>query len=208
MQAGHISEALRGTYSRLIVDEYQDCSLVQHAIIDALATVLPTVVLGDPMQAIFGFAGNQLIHWQTHAEAQFPSLGVLETPWRWLNVGADALGHWLLQARALLQGGHGVDLRGAPNQVVWVALDAPNADRQRRTAALTRTDGDEQTVLIIGDARNSRGRHQFASQTPGATSVEAVDLGDLIGFARRFDLGAPKALHELVNFVADLMDTG
>lgn len=205
LRAGHINEALRGTYSRLIVDEYQDCNLVQHAIIDALAVVLPTVVLGDPMQAIFGFAGNQLIHWQTQAEAQFPPFGILRTPWRWRNAGTEALGHWLLEARALLQDGRTVDLRDAPNEVAWVELDDVNADRQRRAAALTPIAGHEETVLIIGDARNPRGRHQFASQTPGATSVEAVDLSDLIAFARRFDLGAPDALRELVNFLADLM---
>ena len=53
-----------------------------------------------------------------------------------------------------------------------------NADNQRRAAAQTRLVGQEETVLIIGDARNPRGRHQFTGQTPGATSVEAVDLGD------------------------------
>ena len=72
-------------------------------------------------------------------------------------------------------------------------------------AAQTRTVGEEETVLIIGDARNPRGRHQFTSQTPGATSVETVDLGDLLGFARRFDIGAANALEQLVSFAAEVM---
>ena len=205
LQAGHITEALRATYSRLIVDEYQDCSTVQHAIVDALATVMPTVVLGDPMQAIFGFAGNQLVGWQTHVETRFPNVGELRTPWRWRNAGTEALGHWLLDARIRLQGGRGVDLQGAPAEVQWVQLKGTIADQQRRTAAQTRTMGQEVNVLIIGDARNPRGRHQFTSQTPGATSVEAVDLGDLIGFARRFNPHAADALNQLINFAADLM---
>lgn len=205
LRAGHISDALQGTYSRLIVDEYQDCSLVQHAVVDALAMVLPTAVVGDPMQAIFGFAGNQLVHWQAHVEVQFPAVGALGTPWRWRNAGVEPLGRWLLDARSQLQGGQGVNLRGAPGEVQWVPLNAANAAQQRRTAALTRTVGHEETVLIIGDARNPRGRHQFTSQTPGATSVEAVDLGDLVGFARRFNADAANALDQLVNFAADLM---
>jgi DNA helicase-2/ATP-dependent DNA helicase PcrA len=205
LQAGHVSDALRATYSRLIVDEYQDCNMVQHAIVDALATVLPAVVLGDPMQAIFGFAGNQLVHWQAHVEAQFPAVGSLETPWRWRNAGTEPLGRWLLEARAQLQGGQGVDLLGAPGEVQWVQMNVANADQQRRVAAQTRTVGQEETVLIIGDARNPRGRHQFTSQTPGATSVEAVDLGDLVGFARRFNIGVANALDQLVNFAAEVM---
>lgn len=205
LQAGHVSDALRATYSRLIVDEYQDCSLVQHAIVDALATVLPTAVLGDPMQAIFGFAGNQLVHWQGNVEAQFPAAGKLGTPWRWRNAGTEPLGRWLLEARARLERGRGVDLREAPAEVQWVQLSAANADQQRRAAAQTRTTGQEESVLIIGDARNPRGRHQFTSQTPGATSVEAVDLGDLVGFARRFNIGAANALDQLVGFSAEVM---
>lgn len=205
LQGNHLNDALRGTYSRLLVDEYQDCSVVQHAIVDALATVLPASVLGDPMQAIFGFAGNQLVHWQAHVEARFPAAGALGTPWRWRNANAEALGRWLLDVRTQLQGQHAVDLRRAPGEVQWVQLTAANADQQRRVAAQTRTTGQEQTVLIVGDSRNARGRHQLTSQTPGATSVEAVDLGDLVGFARRFDPGAADALAQLVNFAAEIM---
>ena len=83
-------------------------------------------------------------------------------------------------------------------------LSAANADQQRRSAAQTRRVGQEETVLIIADARNPRGRHQFTSQTPGATSVEPVDLGDLVGFARSFNIVAPNALDKLVGFSVHL----
>lgn len=205
LQAGHLSTALRATYARVIVDEYQDCNLVQHSIVDALANDLPTVVLGDPMQAIFGFAGNRLVNWDRDVVPRFPSIGELATPWRWINAGMEELGRWLLQARAELQVGRAVDLRAAPAGMQWVHLDAANAEERRRTAAHTRLQDGEETVLIIGDARNPRGRHQFTSQTRGATSVETVDLGDLTSFARRFDLAQADALEHLVNFAGDLM---
>jgi superfamily I DNA/RNA helicase len=57
LQGKHLSDVLQATYDRLFVDEYQDCSLVQHALAVELAKVLPTCVLGDPMQAIFGSRG-------------------------------------------------------------------------------------------------------------------------------------------------------
>lgn len=205
LQAGHLSTALRATYARVIVDEYQDCNLVQHSIVDALAADLPTVVLGDPMQAIFGFAGNRLISWGGDVVPRFPPIGELAKPWRWINAGTEELGQWLLYARAELQTGRAVDLRAAPTGLQWVQLDAANLENGRRIAAQTRLQDGEQTVLIIGDARNPRGRHQFTSQTHGATSVETVDLGDLTSFARRFDLTRADALEHLVNFAGDVM---
>ena len=42
LQAGHLAQPLRATYARLLVDEYQDCNVVQHAIVSGLAQVLPT----------------------------------------------------------------------------------------------------------------------------------------------------------------------
>jgi len=203
--AKDISGPLRATYTRLLVDEYQDCSVVQHAIIAALSADLPTTVLGDPMQAIFGFGGNQLVDWQDHVEAFFPAIGALDTPWRWRNAGTEALGRWLLEVRDLLKRRQPVDLRAAPPEVEWVQLHASTADQQRRTAAQTRVTGNEQTVLIISDARNVSGRHQLSSQTPGATSVERVDLDDLVSFAQRFDLGAPDAVEQLINFAGGLI---
>ena len=166
---------------------------------------LPTIVLGDPMQAIFGFQGNQLVDWNAHVETQFPQIGTLATPWRWRNSGTEALGLWLLEARGVLQRRQGVNLRTAPPEVQWVQLDAATANQQRRTAAQIRTTGDEETVLIIGDALNVRGRHELSSQTPGASSVESVDLGDLVAFARRFDMGAADAMEQLVRFPGELV---
>jgi hypothetical protein len=205
LQAGHLSIALRATYARVIVDEYQDCNLVQHSIVDALAEELPTVVLGDPMQAIFNFGGNRLVNWATDVVRRFPAIGELATPWRWINAGAEDLGRWLLHARAELQAGRQVDLATAPAGLHWVQLDAADLDGGRRTAALTRLQDGESTVLIIGDSRNTRGRHQFTSQTRGATSVETVDLADLINFARSFDLARPAALEQLVSFAGELI---
>ncbi|WP_366918679.1 UvrD-helicase domain-containing protein [Burkholderia vietnamiensis] len=48
LQAGHISAPITSTYSRLLVDEYQDCNTAQHAIVCSIAQILPTCILGDP----------------------------------------------------------------------------------------------------------------------------------------------------------------
>jgi DNA helicase-2/ATP-dependent DNA helicase PcrA len=45
----------------------------------------------------------------------------------------------------------------------------------------------------------------MASQTPGATTVEAVDLVDLTDFGAAFNLDAADALTRLVQFAAGVM---
>jgi DNA helicase-2/ATP-dependent DNA helicase PcrA len=204
LEAGHISDAIYSTYSHLLVDEYQDCNSTQHAIVCSIAQTLPTCVFGDPMQAIFGFR-DPLVQWEHEVLAAFPPIGVLQTPWRWRLAGMDSLGAWLLQARALLQAGQPVDLRGAPEGVQWVQLTHGMEVQQRLTAA--RTDGPNRDgrVLVIGDSINVDGRHRLAMQTPGATCVEAVDLRDLVNFARRLDLAGPDALRHTAEFATSLM---
>lgn len=204
LRAGHISDPITASYSRLLVDEYQDCNITQHAIVCSIAQTLPTCILGDPMQAIFGFR-DPLVHWEREAQAAFPPIGVLQTPWRWSLVGMDALGAWLLQARASLQAGRPVDLREAPDGVEWVRLTQGMEVQQRLVAARAEAPNRDGRVLVIGDSMKVSSRHQLTMQTPGATSVEAVDLKDLLSFARQFDLASPNALQLLAEFATSLM---
>ncbi|MDN4145664.1 UvrD-helicase domain-containing protein [Pseudomonas sp. 2023EL-01195] len=205
LQAGHLAQPLRATYARLLVDEYQDCNVVQHAIVSGLAQVLPTCVLGDPMQAIFDFRGNRLVHWANEVQPLFPAAGELRIPWRWRLAGAENLGQWLLAIRQQLQAGQPVDLRTAPAEVRWVQLNAGTEVQQRLVAARTEAPNAQGSVLIIGDSINVQGRHQLTSQTPGAMAVEAVDLRDLVNFARNFDLQGANALAQLVEFASSVM---
>ena len=42
LKAGHINDVLSASYARLIVDEYQDCSVRQHALVGFASNSLPT----------------------------------------------------------------------------------------------------------------------------------------------------------------------
>jgi len=205
LQGGHLDDALRATYARLLVDEYQDCNLSQHAMIMALSNNLPTCVMGDPMQAIFGFRGNALVDWNLHVLPAFPSSGQLDTPWRWRNAGTERLGRWILACREALARGDGIDLRLSPPEVTWVALQAATADQQRMTAARTLPISQAGHVLVIGDSLSPQSRRLLASRTPGASTVEPVDLGDLTDFARQFDPHGVQAMPSLIAFAAELM---
>ena len=205
LETGHVNDILTASYARLIVDEYQDCSIRQHAVVACAAQTLPTCVLGDPMQAIFSFGGDDLAKWDEDVCSCFPPAGELDTPWRWINAGAEPLGRWLLDVRAKLLRGEPIDLRIAPTGVSWVDLDGTQDHQRRLRAARVRPPDGQRGVLIIGDSTNPDGQRRFASQTPGAVTVEAVDLRDLVEFARAFDLNALDALERLANFAQRVM---
>lgn len=204
MQSGHVSGVLDATYDRLIVDEYQDCSAVQHAIVGLISNTLRTCVLGDPLQAIFDFAGR-LADWEADVRKHFPPAGELSTPWRWINAGEHGFGEWLLAARRQLLAGRTVDLRQAPSNVTWCELDGRSDEAKRLDACATPALSADGGVLIMAESRDPQRQRRFARATPGAVAVESVDLRDLVDFARRFRVGEAGALNHLVDFAEGVM---
>jgi hypothetical protein len=59
-----VRRIVRASFAGLYVDEYQDCSTAQHAIVLKLARDLPCRILGDPLQGIFDFEGQNPIDWR------------------------------------------------------------------------------------------------------------------------------------------------
>lgn len=203
LSEGHVHDIFRATYSRLIVDEYQDCCVDQHLFVSDVALALPTCVLGDPLQAVFEWLG--LPDWNAVRD-RFPDAGELTTPWRWLNAGAEDFGRWLLEVRRKLLHREAVDFAESPEEVSWVYLDDTVGCHQcQLQAARTRAPSSEGTVLIIADSKKPDEQRKFASQTPGAVTVESVDLRDLISFARSLDFASPDALYKLIDFASDVM---
>lgn len=205
LAARHVADVMGASYAHLIVDEYQDCSRRQHAMVTWLAQTLPTCVLGDPLQAIFGFGGDDLPGWDADVCSYFPVVAELSQPWRWINAGAADLGNWLLQARASIRAGQQVDLRTAPaGRLEWVQLTGINDLAARVAAAAVPATGDEK-VLIIGFSRWPAQQRRIASRVPGAIVVEAVDLKDLVAFGRSFEPTSVTALEEMAVFADELM---
>jgi DNA helicase-2/ATP-dependent DNA helicase PcrA len=201
-----IYDVLLATYARLLVDEYQDCSSWQHGIVYYLSHVLPTCVLGDQLQAIFGFGDDGLADWEKHVGAHFPLVAELTTPWRWINAGARELGEWVLDARRKLLSGQKIDLRDAPDAVQWIELDGSNGDRSKQLrAGSTKPPTPDGHVLIIGDSMRPARQQLLASQIPGAIVVESVDLRDLVSFAATLELHSPYAVRRIAEFAGSLM---
>lgn len=90
-------EIMRKSYGGIIVDEYQDCIQEQQEIFVALNQFLPVIVLGDPMQGIFSFAGK-LVDWKS---LPFEIVDIQTQPWRWKKTNRQ-LGNYLSEIRASL----------------------------------------------------------------------------------------------------------
>lgn len=205
LASGHINDVLKASYGRLFVDEYQDCSTRQHALIAWAAQSLPTSVLGDPLQAIFGFGGDDLADWNADVLNYFPLAGELSTPWRWINASAEPLGQWLLWVRSQFLNGQPIDLQQAPGVVSWVHLDGTDDYNRCLQAARANPPEIGGSVLVLGKSTDPSSQRRIASQTPGAVTVEAVDLKDLVTFGASFDPKNPSALFVLLNFAQSVM---
>lgn len=205
---GNISEIITATYSRLLVDEYQDCNSEQHELTCALSRLLPTVVFGDPMQCIFSFSGP-MPDWTRTVETFFPTLATLQTPWRWKNAQAPDLGQWILEQRHLLLRRERINLRSCPDYVRFHPLSRnynDNIQRQQREYYSLLRQFPNDSVLVIGDSRRASSRHQFAQRINGIDVVEPVDLSDVIRMATSLDeSNAANLMPNLLQAATELM---
>ncbi|MBW3642354.1 MAG: UvrD-helicase domain-containing protein [Actinobacteria bacterium] len=164
----NIRDVLESSYDFVIVDEYQDCSVEQHELVLALAERIPTVILGDPLQAIFGFGGNILIPWDDVVTA-FPAAEPFEiVPHRWRETNPD-LGEWLLsEVRPALRDGSEIDLGSA------AAIVRGQSDAQARLKVPWRYVDWPGPVLFV--AESPWQAEAFAKSTKGNFPV-LEDLG-------------------------------
>jgi len=205
LNGGHVNDVLSSSYSNLLVDEYQDCSIEQHEIIKLASNSLPTCVLGDELQAIFGFRGNTLVNWKDDVVTNFPTIKTLTIPWRWNNAGSKELGSWLLNIRDNIISDKVVDLQTAPKAVIWVHLDGKQDHQKQLTASYANHSEKNDRILIIGCSINAESRYKIAGSVKGAVAIENVELKDLINFSRTFNLKDERATQNLIIFAQDLM---
>ncbi len=196
-----IQEILRASYSGVYVDEYQDCTLEQHNVVTALTEVLPCRIVGDPLQAIFGFGDNQLVDWGTHVADAFAEVPGSTKPWRWMKSNPE-LGDWLQEVREKLETGQEIGLLEAPIQ--WV--DCSN-DRQQieRTVCMNAARNDGETVVAIREW--PRQCHDLARRLLGRFScVEPIDTTDLYDSAVQIGstAGMERAVH-VIDFATKCM---
>ncbi|MGZ9899794.1 UvrD-helicase domain-containing protein [Shewanella gaetbuli] len=209
LNTGCISDILQASYSRQLVDEYQDCDVNQHNLITSLSGVLPTVIFGDPMQCIFNF-GSPMPDWDNGVLQQFPLVHELNTPWRWNNAGAPLLGEWILAVREALQQKTRVDLRTCPAHITLHPLtDTPrtNITNQYNAQHAILNQYPNDSLLVIGSSMDEPSRHGYAQGNSRIEVVEPVQLGSVTGAASQFDNNTGLALSTTILQVASTMMT-
>jgi DNA helicase-2/ATP-dependent DNA helicase PcrA len=156
--SGTVDDVLSASYSRIFVDEYQDCVADQHTLITSLNRVLPVCIFGDPLQSIFKFAGA--IDWDSDIEPYFPQLLKLTKPWRWSKEGANsALGIKLAELRKSIEAGTALDFTNDRDGISRLSL--PIDPRFRSTAIETlcrETMELEGTLLVVADSQSDNRR--------------------------------------------------
>ncbi len=104
-----IQKIVLTSFKGLFVDEYQDCSQEQHKVIQILSQVLPTHIVGDPLQCIFDFNGTS-VNMDTDL-AGFEKFPDLDVPQRWYKEGNNKrLGDILKEFRELLLAKKSIEL--------------------------------------------------------------------------------------------------
>lgn len=172
---------LAETYSCVIVDEYQDCVIGQHKIFKIINKTLPVYVLGDPLQSIFGWAG-ELVSW---SDIGFEKVEVKTLPHRWEKTCIE-LGVYLESIRAVLMpalDGNSIQMPITANDKFLFRVSTDEGRRIAYRKDLRRYN----SVLYLTKWPNAQ--CAFSQQSGGMfQNDEPQNLRDLYNFAQELDV--------------------
>ena len=195
------------SYDGAIVDEYQDCTILQHNLVLMLAEIIPCRILGDPLQGIFGFGGgNTLIDWDTHVRPNFHEVPFSRFPYRWHEKNPQ-LGSWLLDIRDDIKEGNAIDFYGPIIRHVPLDAHTPYPKYVKHVTKTCRDIANESGTVVAIHPRNERPKscHDLASKLGGRyQSIEESDAKEVQKWAHRFDVakGNERAVL-LIKFASD-----
>ena len=203
LRANPIKHLLSIKFEHLVVDEYQDCSLAQHQMVLELAKTLKTHLLGDPLQGIFGFRGQQIVDFNDDSFSPFlQNCQLLETPWRWKNAGQDALGQDLARIREKLLAGEEIDLREY-HSIKWVQGaedDYVKPQTNVRTALFQELN--RGAVVIHPNSTSIEPRKSVVKHFPMLQLIEPIDGKEYYSCCQQFDSHSGQPL---IKDISDMM---
>jgi len=187
-----LAKVLRASYSGIFVDEYQDCTSIQHQFIVSLSEILPTRILGDPLQGIFDFGGEgSMVNLEDGEQMGnfHNNRFLLDTPWRWKGQN-ELLGEDLKSIRAKLEAGEVVDLQDY-KAIEFRPMETPehlyNPTKKyyKEVGGLL---GQRDLLLLHPASHNINARRKLISVFKAPIRmIEAIDDKAFYEFAKLFD---------------------
>jgi hypothetical protein len=178
---------LAASYRGAFIDEYQDCTKEQHVLIEAVSKIIPCRIVGDPMQAIFGFGGQILVDWDLDIYPNFSKLPELKTAWRWQSKSDEiknpALGTWLTGVRKSIEAIEPIDLTNIPEGVKWIESDTAKGSMKVIDECYSASKKFEKVLVIHHHANQC---HKLAHCLRGIfDSIDEVEGEQTVQFANR-----------------------
>lgn len=205
LKAKPIKHLLAIKYEHLIVDEYQDCTIAQHRMILELSNTLKTHLLGDPLQGIFGFGGQEIVNFEDVSFEPFLNhCQTLEIPWRWKNAGQDALGQDLASIRARLLCGQDINLSDYQSIIKIIGEEDDYAKPQTDVRSCLFQEIKREALVIHPNCSSIEQRKSIVKMYPQLQLIEPIDGKDYYKWPQLFDKHSGQAL---VKDVADMMRT-
>lgn len=200
-----IADVIASTYSALFVDEYQDCTVKQHNFILAIADILPTHILGDYLQGIYGFKGETLVDMNNSvAMGEFlKNKYELETPWRWINSNNENLCECLKDIREKIIKRECIDLEiYTPHIEIKIIdeFDLYNKDTDYRDT-IWNLQNETSLLIIHPESTSIYPRKKIVSSFNNSfTLIEAIDDKDFYKITKKLD---ESTIENIINIIRD-----
>jgi len=201
-----IKRIITTNYKGLFVDEYQDCTISQHNLINTLVEIIPTHILGDPLQGIFDFNNEELVNFDRDL-SNYTITGTLEIPWRWKNTNIE-LGDDLKLMREKLEKGECINLDETKSiekyLVNEVDLYIHNNFYNRK---LWNIIGNEKSLLMIyPQSHNINGRLKVIKTFGNILKlVEAMDGSEFYKFSKMIDASNTDTIYSTLHSLSESM---
>jgi superfamily I DNA/RNA helicase len=185
-QSSIVKQIILSSYYGLFVDEYQDCTKPQHSMIMELSNVLPTHILGDPLQGIFDFNG-EIIDFETDLSS-FEKFPELSTPERWYRSNSRSLGDALKDIRQILVSKETVDFSQFTSiNLFEVETGGIYIPGNICNVELNKIRDNESVLIISPDSTNKHTRIKFTQYFKDFYLVESIDDKDFYSLAKQLD---------------------
>lgn len=201
-----IKTIIASNYNGLFVDEYQDCTILQHKLISTLVDIIPTHILGDPLQGIFDFNGEELVNFERDL-SNYTITGTLEIPWRWKNTNIE-LGNDLKLIREKLEKREKIDLSKTKSIETYKVSEVDLYTRGKfYNKRLWNLISKEKSLLVIyPQSHNINGRLKVIKTFGNILNlVEAMDGSEFYRLSKMIDASNTDTIYSDIHTLSELL---